>query len=121
MSKDTFWTVWLGALATFMGAWTGYCFRGSDWKRRATLPAEASDKRFCRDCRWLTAEPTGLFGRPDYTFARCMHPTSIRNEGEVLVSGQYTPDNQHYCATVRKSTYGTECCGPDGTHWEPQQ
>jgi len=116
---NTFLIVYVGAIAIAIGWWTGICTRPARAKRHATIPADAAKHQFCRDCRWAAPEPSGLLNSPDFASAKCMHPTAARNQGTVLVTGQYAPGNQHYCSTMRESTFSpTNCCGPDGAHWE---
>src|SRR4051794_30803063 len=108
-----------GLYALGLGWGLGASTRDGRDKWRATV-AEPGDGTtpVCRDCRWMYAERRGLFGQNrDLTWARCLHPTSVRSTGDVLVAGTYSPGNAHSCSVIR-GYCGPGSCGPAGEHWE---
>ena len=114
-------SVVIAIYALGIGWFAAFASRNWRHKRHATINAPAdSATKFCRDCRWAFAPPTGFFGRTiNFAQAKCMHPTSLRSAGEFLVSGIYSPDNAHYCSSVREHG-GREQCGRQAIHWQPR-
>ena len=119
IKADVFWACWVAVFGTGAAFGLGYSSRAARDKRHATIDAPTNGTaRYCRDCRFCFAPRNGPFGiKRDYSMARCLHPTSVRNQGNLLAAGQYDPDNAQYCSLVRDRS-SEEMCGPEGRHWE---
>jgi hypothetical protein len=111
--------IFAAGYALAAGWFIGFLTR--DWRarKRAIITVASSPAvRFCRDCCWAAARPSGFWGRTkNFEHAKCMHPSSMRSTGDFLATGRYSPDNAHYCAVMR-SVPGNGQCGQVGVHWQ---
>jgi hypothetical protein len=103
---------------------------------KVMLPGEHG--RFCRDCVNFLPQRLPPFGlRRGVGFARCRHPTAMRDVEDFLVRGYLHEDNMGYASIQRRNHQSTliqflpperlselqatdppSACGPQGRYWE---